>query len=271
MESLAWLRARSDRAQRKLGYVGEAVAINARYARCKTAWDAHLLQSRQFVIDAIAHCAAEHTAPHTALILGAGNCLDVPLKELSSGFKNVLLVDAVQLASTNRRVQKFKNIDYIVHDISEINQQLMASNDLNSLQMLSNKMPCRFVDNENISLVVSLNLLSQLPLLPMRYLRAHHPFSDAEINAIGLNLMRVHCRYLQQFSASKVLIYDAEQWQLDLEGKQHEHLSLASWLRSEQLIPPAQLESSWQWTVAPAGEQKLLSTQHQVQALLFAR
>lgn len=267
VESLAWLRARSDRVQRKLGYVSEAVALNARYVRCQSAWQSHLELSQRFIVSAIKQC---HAHRH-ALILGAGNCLDVPLDELSAAFERVILVDAVKLAQTETKIKRYQNVDFCVHDITEVNRDLISGHELASLQQLSNTVPRKFINDNKIDLVVSLNLLSQLPLLPMRYLRSRETFSDDEINAIGLNLMRVHCRYLQQFDATRVLIFDAEQWQEDALGQRHESLCLQQWLNSEQLLPASQLVEEWQWTVAPAGEQAEWSTQHRVQALLFAR
>lgn len=266
LESWQWLRAHCDRTQRQLGYVGEAVAISARYARCREAWDSHLNHSKQFITQAIEQCARHRTA----LILGAGACLDVPLARLSSRFEKVVLVDAVKLAHTEHLIKPYKNVEYILHDISEVNQQLLRA-DGDMLLELSTTLPQRFVDDNTIDLVVSLNLLSQIPLLPMRWLSREKRMENSAINQLGLNLMNAHCRYLMQFKASRVLIFDAEQWLEDDNGVAHDCLPLNDWLQQQSLLPTPLAQHEWLWHVAPPHEQHGSRTIHRVNALLFAR
>ncbi len=265
-ECWQWWRASADREQRRLGYVSEAVAIRARYERCRDAWHDHLSASKQFIITALEHCSSRRSV----LVLGAGSCLDLPLAELSRQFERVILVDAVQLAEIPEKISAYPNVTYVIHDISEINAGLLAITDPDTLRRLTSKTPSRYCDDDSIDLVISLNLLSQLPLLPMRWLRQRRSFNNDVINQCGLDIMRAHCRYLQQFGCAKILIYDAEQKTMNAQGHCTDRLLLSQWLHNEMGSVAPRQQQDWQWQLAPAGENGQTSTLHHVQALLFA-
>src|SRR5437762_463756 len=76
---------------RDLGYRRELIAIGARQRRCRAAWAIHIARSRGAILEAMGLVPRRRTA----IVLGSGRLLDVPLAELAREFERVVLVDAL--------------------------------------------------------------------------------------------------------------------------------------------------------------------------------
>src|SRR5689334_19268051 len=90
-------------AARALGLAHEHAAIAARFARVGAAWAPHLAASQRAILDGATRCRARQTA----LIVGAGQCLDVPVAELAGLFDRVLLVDVVICPAARQWARRF--------------------------------------------------------------------------------------------------------------------------------------------------------------------
>ena len=90
-EIYEWLTTSCPRDARKLGYLQEAVAIQARYKRHQTRWQPHLDASK-----AVIRAAMEGPGnKRVAVILGSGALYDVPLDALARTFERVELIDII--------------------------------------------------------------------------------------------------------------------------------------------------------------------------------
>ena len=88
---LAAARLHSSIPARQLGLEGELTAISSRHARVGAAWTPHLEASRRVILEAAGRC----TQHGWALIIGAGDGRDVPVKELAERFELTVLADIV--------------------------------------------------------------------------------------------------------------------------------------------------------------------------------
>ena len=91
---------------RELGLEREHQAIAKRHARVPAAWSPHLAASRNAVLWAAERCPARGQA----LVIGAGDCLDVPVAELAERFAraraigyDAIAVDCVRIADDASR------------------------------------------------------------------------------------------------------------------------------------------------------------------------
>jgi hypothetical protein len=91
LEALIWATQRADRGARMSGVAAEQAAIVARYLRRRQEWRPHLARCRGFLAEA----ARAGGRQDRAVVLGSGALLDIPLRELSRRFREVVLVDAV--------------------------------------------------------------------------------------------------------------------------------------------------------------------------------
>lgn len=257
-DALLWWRARALWEARKLGFVSEAVAIAARYARCQQDWQPHLQKSRAVIAQSLQRCRQHRTA----LVLGAGQCLDIPLDMLATRFEKVLLVDVVRLPSVRQLLKRYANVEFVLCDVSECLHSVARDPRAQAMARMQQHQPTAFLDRDDIDWVGSINLLSQLPLLPMRYLhKKEDASSEREVNAVGLALMQNHLHYLQKFKACRVLIYDVEQWLETSSGEREELVRLDDYLQ----LPEGTVED-WLWHLAPLGEMKHYAAFHRVQA-----
>ncbi|HZW23998.1 MAG TPA: hypothetical protein VFF26_00810 [Gallionella sp.] len=241
-EWLTWLAADCPPLVRKLGYLRESIAIRSRHRRCKTAWQPHLTNSRTALLDSLQACSSFRTA----LVFGSGLLLDVPLDELARRFEQVYLVDVVHLPEVKRAVRRHANVRCIDLDVTGFIEHMGAL----SPERLELPPPDCFLDEPDIDWVASVNLLSQLPLLPADWLRQHFPeLDEAMLEAWGTRMMRQHMDYLAAFAAPTCLLVDMEQTVHDLNGEVIENINFAARLGLDEGA-----SEQWRWNIAPPGE-----------------
>jgi hypothetical protein len=241
-EWLTYIAADCTPPARKLGYLRESIGIRSRYRRCRTAWQPHLEHSRAALIDSLNACSNFRTA----LVFGSGLLLDIPLDELARRFQTVYLVDVVHLPEVRRAVRRYANVRCIDLDVTGFIDHM----DKLTPERLDLPPPQRFLDEPGIDWVASVNLLSQLPLLPQDSLRARFPeLDETTLEAWGTRLMRQHLDYLAAFTAPTCLLADMEQTIHEANGAVIERINFAARLGLDE----EELDQ-WRWDIAPPGE-----------------
>ncbi|TAN47945.1 MAG: hypothetical protein EPN21_16135 [Methylococcaceae bacterium] len=248
-ELWAWLTTPCSPAARRLGYLHETIALSARHRRCRTAWQTHLQHSRNALLAATAACK-QHRG---ALILGSGDLLDVPLADLARRFQTVTLVDVLHPPSVKRQARRHANVRWLEHDVTECLADVLAlpaGSHADTIAALGLKQPGRFLPEADIDFVASVNLLSQLPLLPCQWLLKRFPqYPESLFDQLALALMQRHIEYLRRFDAPVCLIADAEQISRDRAGNVLAHTDFIPALFAG--MNPA---AEWWWDIAPDGE-----------------
>lgn len=248
-----WLRTRSSPSARRVGHLAEAIALTARARRQRQAWAAHLQHSQGAIVQQMSRCRRYRTA----LVLGAGNCLDVPVSALARQFERVLLVDIVKLAPLDRLLRQHANLHFLEHDLTGIVDRLHACRGRVAAYELAAWPPpaastLAWLGDAvtDIDFVVSANVLSQLPVKPVDYLQRQSPqLPLAELNAFAWRLLRAHVALLQSFNGPVCLITDDRQRTWNLAGELVESVELVSALGLADRV-----QARWRWPVAPRGE-----------------
>ncbi len=222
---------------KKMGFLSEAISMEARAKRCKQSWGVHYQNCQK----AILRASQRAVQKRTVLVLGAGSLHDIPLGILSAQFDKVLLVDLVFLNSARSVAQQFDNVALIEHDITESLERICIG-----LPVVDT--PMAWLDDSSIDLVVSLNLITQLPLIPVRWLMEHFECSEQEGDILGKQLILAHLLYLQLFNGEVCLIADREGIEFDSDGSEVERFDPWWDIESPQVI------ESWQWELMPLGE-----------------
>jgi hypothetical protein len=252
-EALAWLFTPTSRLARKAGHLSESIAITAREQRCRAWWTPHLAASRRALLES----ARQASSRRVALVLGSGPLLDVPLAELSELFEEVWLVDLVHPWRARWQARRHPNVRLIEHDITECIGTLPPTP----------PQPIRFLDEERIDWVASVNLLSQLPNLVEPCLRRHFAaWDETRIHAYAYSLMSHHLASLGRFHAPVCLLTDVEQVTLAEDGRVMARTDF------QTMLGDWVVHSDWRWDIAPPGELgDGLSRYHQVAALIQKR
>ncbi len=227
---------------KKMGFLTEAIAMEARAKHCKASWGTHY----QHCQTAILQASKRAVQKRTVLILGAGSLFDIPLGVLSTQFEKVLLVDLVFLKSARNLAQQFDNVELIEHDVTESLERIMVGFPFVDT-------PAAWLDDPSIDLVVSLNLITQLPLIPVRWLIEHFEVSEQEGDILGKQLILAHLLYLQAFNGEVCLIADREGVEFNSAGQEIDRFDPWWDVESPSI---AQLDAvyTWQWEVMPLGE-----------------
>lgn len=244
LEACQWLLTPCPTTARRMGHLAESIAIAARARRCRAAWAPHLQHSRQALLASARRCQRRRVA----LLLGTGPLLDVPLAELAALFEEVWLVDLVHPLAARWQAKRFPSVRLVEHDVSECLSGLLDTASP-ALDAPAACQPRRFLDEPRIDWVGSLNLLSQLPNLPQRWLRRHRPgVSETALQDFGDALMRNHLAYLGRFTVPVCLISDLDQTTLAADG------AATQWKDLTPFLAGWEVESAWRWDLAQKGE-----------------
>jgi hypothetical protein len=189
---------------REMGYLRELLGIRRRYRQSRSAWEPHCERSRQIIRQAIQRCGQRRKA----VILGSGLLLDVPLAELCASFREVVLVDLLHPLATRWRTRRYGNVSLLATDVSGTAEAVWQA--VEDRSPLPRAVPDLFVGDEEVDLVVSLNLLSQLPCLPEQYLLQARTHTPDEIASYCHDVVQTHLDYLRRLSGVVVVIADFE-------------------------------------------------------------
>jgi hypothetical protein len=276
-ETLTALLTPCPPAARKLGYRREFIAIMARAQRCQAAWALH----QQFCVDGIsAVIKAHHGAlipPYSprVIVFGAGLIFDLPLRQLSADFKEVLLVDLLFARQTLQLARSLGNVRCITLDVCGVVAAL-AHTPKSALAKGPLPLPCcdfmlasppkptngRLEDFSLLricrgDLVISLNILSQLPLLPCRWLALHIKSPPLRLRAYKKLLQDAHLDYLKRLWAKGAALCILSDVCHDYYDR-HNRLIESQEMLEGLTLPSGQVLGNsvqdWQWELAPFGE-----------------
>ena len=206
-EWFTYLTTPCPRYLREMGYLRELVGIRSRYRRCRRPWANHLDNCGKLIIEAAGACKKRRRV----VVLGSGFLFDIPLAQLSSLFDEVVLVDLVHPRAARRQARRYPNVRFVEHDVTGVLPLLHTL-----VKGGGEALPrpgLGGVPGDGADLVVSANLLSQLPLLPRKYLQ-RHGFSEG-VDAFSRALVQCHLSDLAAFPGIACLITDVERLALE--------------------------------------------------------
>ncbi|WP_246732996.1 hypothetical protein [Methylobacterium sp. BTF04] len=127
---------------------------------------------------------------------------DVPLDVLAATFREVRLVDAVHLRPARRQARAYPNVTFVTAEISGA-AACFHDGDATITDPLG-----PLCGDPEVDLVISANVLSQLPILPLDWFgsRGRVPPPD-----LGRRIVRGHLDGLGRLSARVCLVTDVEQ------------------------------------------------------------
>lgn len=239
-EWLTHLTTPCDKTFKSMGYLGELIAIKYRHKRCRQAWQPHLEACKAFITEA----SNQTEKTGSAVVLGSGQLLDIPLAPLARRFDQVYLVDVCHLASSRRQVREFSNIHFIETDISGTVEALQAWDLKGAIPDPAPTLPLL----TEADYVVSSNLLAQLPLAPLQFLKnRNRSFTDLELDNFSRLVMAAHMKLLEEAPGCVTLISEV----LHTVSDGDQTLDKSDPLEGVR-FPVADQE--WDWALAPRPE-----------------
>jgi hypothetical protein len=234
-------------AGRELGLLREHEDIARRHAKVCAAWAPHLAESRKVVLETAARCGRRQRA----LVIGAGDCLDVPVAELAGMFAEVVLADIVTSAEVRRCEKKFPGkVRGVNWDASGALAALAAVR----ATVTAHEAPEIFARADpgpppggEADFIVSANCISQLGLVPGHSLPACEKDKGLPERCAKAAARR-HLAWLEQRSGVRLLLADAARLDIGPDGRQ---------LKKETLHERFGLpkpDHTWRWDLAPIPE-----------------
>jgi hypothetical protein len=231
---------------RHMYYLYEVIAMRSRHRRNRAAWQPHLDNTRRFVLAAAERC--QHRSK--AVILGSGLLLDVPLEELSSMFREVVLLDIVFLPEVRRKTRQCGNVKLIQHDVTNMAKRLHESIQCGRPELPAAAPAVPELDG-NTGLVVSLNVLSQLWVMPRAYaLRKLRGLDEEQVDDWCRQIVESHYAFLLTLPCTVGLVADMEFVKRDRKGA---IISQGSTIAGLTLPKP---DASWTWNILPLSENR---------------
>ncbi len=232
---------------RLLGMAQEHVAITYRHRRTAQAWTPHLDASKAAILEGAERCRERRRV----LVLGAGDCRDVPLAELAARFDEVILTDVV-LGPELRRLAK-RSVGKIraeVWDATGVLAELARGwRTLTPAQAeaLFAKGDPGLPPGGEPDLIVSANCISQLGVVPMD--RFPGADEDGKLqDRCGAIAARRHIQWLGARPGVRVLLGDRARLDLAADGRELKRERMPG---MDGLRKP---DRAWQWQLAPIPE-----------------
>jgi hypothetical protein len=223
----------------RLGYYSYQEGLIHRYAGQEEGWKSHLENCRNFILKAI-----DLNKPEKVTVLGSGWLLDFPLAEIAEMNIQVALVDIVHPPDVIKQVTPLKNVEVIeddvtgglVHEIWKKTTSIPVFHKLSTLDDI--KIP-RFRFNGNPGMVISLNILSQLDQLVVKYIRRKSRIGEPEFQYFRSEIQRKHVELLTHYNS--VLISDIEEIFTGRSGES----TVVKTVFTE--LPAGRTREAWRW------------------------
>ena len=239
-ELILYATAKSSRPLRRLGLVGDAVALWSRATRRRRDWADHERRCHAVVTEAVKGLASRRKV----LVLGSGLLRDVPLPLLRGRFERVVLLDAVHLLPA-RFAARRRDVIAVVGDLTGM-ADMMAGASGPRRDPLA---PWR--DDPDLDLVISANVLSQLAMAPAARLERRPGRGDLPPDLssdLAARIVGWHLDDLSRLRCPVCLLTDVSYRERRRDGSEGPAIDL---LHGHDLARP---DVSWDWEVAPRGE-----------------
>ena len=244
-ELWAWWRLDCLPVAQRMGYRREAAALSVRHRRLRADWADHLAHTRAALIESARACRTAPASPKRAWIMGAGLLHDVPLTGLLELFEHIDLVDVAFSPAARAAAQRHGGrVRCVMQDVSG-----MLAAPAREPHQAAPDMPQH-------AWCASVNLLSQLPLLPCSaLLRLGLP--EDEVERRGRAMQEAHVAALGRAAHACLIIEHAQTSEPD---------DRRSGLAEDVLLPglPERLAATgwtrgacWHWALNPEGEAAL--------------
>jgi len=218
----------------KMQFISDQAGIMRRYIREKQNWEIHLNEVKDFILK-----SSKTKKKNKVVVLGSGWLLDLPLKELSEIFKEVVLIDIYHPKQIQKKAKKFSNIIFQTNDITGGLIGFFYKNRKEKV-LMSTIESFKFNIPKNTDFVISLNILCQLHIILVDYLKKYNLYSDQELKMIEKQIQLSHLSMLPK--EKSCLITDFEEEIYDEENKL---LGINPLLHFD--LPEGNFSKNWQW------------------------
>lgn len=193
---------------RRMDYISDQSGIYSRYARETENWNAHLEKTKQFISNYILknHC-------QTASVLGSGWLLDLPLEFLSLRLRKIMLYDVNHPPQIRKKLRNHQCFRLITADITgglvagaynavNLYRKRKKKTEITDLEFTG------FKPSEDTDCYISLNIMNQLDILIIDYLKTQRIYSAEELHTLRTNIQQSHLNAMPKNRSCLITDYE---------------------------------------------------------------
>jgi hypothetical protein len=225
---------------KKMNYVSDQQGIIERYLKESESWAQHLENSKNTIIE-----SSKTKNSGNCAVLGSGWLLDVPIDYLSERFDKVYLFDILHPTQIKHKVKKYSNVILVEQDITggAVNE-LFESVQLRKIRGSRKELKDIKIDGFSypvpFDFVVSVNILNQLDILLIDYLKSYNIYTEQELFELRILIQQKHYNSLPD--GRTCLITDIEELVFS-DNNQIEKTNSLIHIN----LPDDKVISRWQW------------------------
>lgn len=227
-------------------------------------WKSHLERCRDFILKGV-----EILKPSKITLLGSGWLMELPLAELAERVGHIVLVDIIHPPEVKSQTAGMKNVELIEEDVTgglieEVWNKCKGHTFLNRLKTLEGITIPEYSPGKDPGMVISLNILTQLEILPAALLQKKTRADEKKINMFRRGVQEKHISFLERYPS--VLITDTHEIITHKSGV----ISDSETLLTE--LPEGRYNETWQWDFDPEGtDYNQRKSVFRVQAIVFGK
>jgi hypothetical protein len=223
----------------QLDYYNYQHGFIVRHFKQEDGWNDHLEKCRQFILKSF-----EIHKPEIVTVLGSGWLLELPLAEMVERVGKINLVDIVHPPEVIKQIAKISTVNLLTEDItggliSEIWKKTSRLPFYRKPDCLKEIVITEYKTDYDPGMVISLNILSQLEVLPVKYLMRKSNANESELRAFRHTVQKNHLDFLRKNKS--VLITDFAEIFTDRKGVNTENETVITEL------PQGILREDWTW------------------------
>ena len=231
---------------RRMGYLSDQKGILDRYFRESENWQHHLQNCKSYILDEVTV-----RKPESITVLGSGWLLDFPLDELLDKVQSFSLIDIYHPPQIRAKARKSPNIALIEADITGglissifnlVENRKKVDIEM-SLKNLDFQISERFSPD---SFIISLNILNQLDIILVDYLRKFFDINSEIILDFRKNIQKSHLDLMGRNKG--ILISDIKERQRNIHTGKMEEKNLV-----HIELPEAENTKKWIWEFDRSG------------------
>jgi hypothetical protein len=199
-EIVRYLTVPASRHARELGYLKESIAFEARAQRHWRLWESHFQNCQKLIWTR----SLAMPAGSSIWVIGSGSLYETPWKTLTELGLKLNLVDLFHPP----RIKKIAQLNSLLalHELD-----VTGFENLSRLQKILLKSPVPpALPVQKGDLVISCNILSQLPILPLEFLTRNTLINEDEKIQWAKNIQKQHWDWLESMGCDVLLLSDFE-------------------------------------------------------------
>ena len=223
----------------RMGYYDYQSGLIIHHINQYGGWDGHQENCRSLIAKAL-----KLFEPEKITVLGSGWLLELPLVEMIEQSRKICLIDIIHPPDVINQVGNYRNVELIEQDVTgglieEVWKKTRKYSFFKKIRSIEDIIVPEYKPENDPGMVISLNILTQLESLLIRYIKKKSEIKEEDIDLFRTEIQKKHIDFLRKHIS--VLITDFAEIITNRTGSVRNIPTLLTDL------PSCQLREEWTW------------------------